>query len=276
MMRFSAFAICLATSYLLSGCVPYAGHTAKKEECIGWQSADPISLMILFAEDKRECRPNSRLPKEPAPDSSKRQIYTEEQRLKMAEAAARILYPMNKHRFRIADSMAELIVGSMFPDGHAAYSNCNKMATVRDFAVYLQDKLPEDALYKDVASEWSRLYSDKQLSAIYDTAKEKGKITSWLNDSLYPQKTFGMTLEGVTYKFELAFWKDNKNKFEPVVRRIHNAIVAEKRFVSTKCSKNFAKSATGFFEYYEFREFIFNPATLETKVRDVPPASPRI
>src|SRR5262249_41370686 len=111
-MKFrNAASLTLATLVIVSflhGCVSLHGHTEEGEPCGGLYN--PISAMRhtwLPSERKPgekviACHVDDGWRKKPADDSIKHTKYTEEQRLRMAENAARIFYPMETHRFTIA------------------------------------------------------------------------------------------------------------------------------------------------------------------------------
>ncbi len=105
-----------------------------------------------------------------ADDSTKRVIYSEEQRLNLAESSARVMFPFEKHKFSLSAYLAERAITKISPRG-----KCRERFAQHTLALKWQERLPQNELYKKMALEWSKRYSDEQLKNINALAQKYGE-----------------------------------------------------------------------------------------------------
>ncbi|PZP83642.1 MAG: hypothetical protein DI582_10620 [Azospirillum brasilense] len=146
----------------LSGCLflPYVGRDYHDEDlCIG------LDMAYASYGDGR-CKHLSQRRKkdmpQDAPESSKRVIYTEAQRLAMANDAARRLYP--RPRFWMAHVVAE--ESFRHAKSFAEYRSCNRSLAARSMASRLENQFSDAVIFDLIAQHWSQRYSDAQLATI--------------------------------------------------------------------------------------------------------------
>lgn len=229
-MSFVQVAAFLVVSFVLSGCWPYVGHRLDKEKstCV---DITILPFAFIGRGGNGACYPDLPEPPPPAAPELKHVLYTETQRLGMAEEAARIFYPSSKIQPLLAESAAHVMASSVW-DG-SLYFECNKMEPVLHLEQKLQGHIPEAPVYKVISNFWSSQYSDVQLQWILGVAKEGGVVTGALNKKLKPQQEVYNTIAYFqNYAAIKPFVDARKADYVPELQREYDALILENRYPS--------------------------------------------
>lgn len=159
----------LAVTIALSACV-FTGYNEDGDTCVG--AVGPVGLLTMpgRAPSEMRCSPSRIVD---VKESSKHVKYSSAQRVLIAEKAARLMYPVEEHRFRLANLAASIMVGPIYGYDYKENLDCSEMAAIKDLALKLQNKVPVDAAYREVANRWDHDYSDEQLDLILLSAQER-------------------------------------------------------------------------------------------------------
>ena len=162
----------------LGGCFsPYVGQGRESDlPCVGNGFFFP---MLSTRDSGSSCEPldkhaeTMKYRRRDADDSTKHVLYSEEQRLNLAESSARLMLPFENQQFSLSDYLADKAILEV-----SKKTECREKYARQKLAFQWQSKLPKDEIYKNIALEWSQRYSDDQLKGINALAKKYGQDTT--------------------------------------------------------------------------------------------------